>query len=372
MKQLRFLHTSDWQIGMTRWFLSGEAQARFDDARLAAIRRMGDLAEEHDCAFIVVAGDVFESNSLHPQTLGRALDALKSLPVPVYLLPGNHDPLTADSIFHRTESIENVHVIASSAPISVGDGVEIVGAPLLSKRATTDLVGSALSQLEPSDTLRIMVGHGQVASRGDVRPDLIDLDTIEAALADGRIAYVALGDTHSTESLGTTGAVWFSGAPEVTDFLDHASQSGGENNSGNALIVDIGESLTVSPVKVGSWTFEALDEELNSSEDVDAFLARLRAYPDKSVVAIKYGLQGTLDLESMQALEAGLAELEHVFASLKPRDRRMELVVAPTEDDLANLDITGYARAALKELMESEDPAADTAVRLMFRLAQGV
>lgn len=371
MTNIRFLHTSDWQIGMTRWFLSEEAQARFDASRLAAITRLGEVAREHDCAFIVVAGDVFDANSLHPRTMGRALDALKALPVPVYLLPGNHDPLTADSIFHRTETLENVHVIADSTPITVAEGVEIVGAPLLSKRAATDLVSQALAPLIPSGTTRILVGHGQVAARGEFRPDLIDLATVEAALADGRIAYVALGDTHSTESLGSTGAVWFSGSPEVTDFRDHASMSGGENNSGNALVVEVGDALKVTPVKIGTWTFEALDEELNSQEDVAGFLSKLRAYPDKSQVAIKYGLQGTLDVGALRNLETGLEELEQIFASLKPRERRMELMAVPTEDDLANLDITGYAREAVKELMASDDPAADTAVRLMFRLAQG-
>lgn len=371
MNELKFLHTSDWQLGMTRWFLAGEAQARFDQDRLAAITRLGQVAQDHDCAFIVVAGDVFDANSLHRRTLGRALEALNKLPVPVYLLPGNHDPLTADSIFQETRELAGVHVIADSEPIEVAPGVEIVGAPLLSKRATTDLVSQALAPLTPTDGIRIMVGHGQVAARGEFRPDLIDLDTVETALADGRISYLALGDTHSTESLGTTGAVWFSGSPEVTDFRDHASASGGENNSGNVLVVSVGDQVEVTPVRVGAWTFEALDEELNSRADVDNFLAKLRSYDDKSCVAIKYGLRGTLDLASMRHLETELAELEAVFGSLKPRERLMDLVVAPTEEDLDNLEVSGYAREALKELMESTDPVADAAVRLMFRLAKG-
>ena len=39
-----FLHSSDLQIGMTRWFLSAEAQARFDDDRIRSIERMGEVA----------------------------------------------------------------------------------------------------------------------------------------------------------------------------------------------------------------------------------------------------------------------------------------------------------------------------------------
>ena len=42
---IRFLHTSDWQLGMTRSFLSEEAQARYTQARFDAIRTMGRIAE---------------------------------------------------------------------------------------------------------------------------------------------------------------------------------------------------------------------------------------------------------------------------------------------------------------------------------------
>jgi DNA repair exonuclease SbcCD nuclease subunit len=100
---IRFIHTSDWQLGMTRAFLSEEAGARFSQDRIDAIRTLGQLAAEHSADFIVVAGDVFESNQLSRQTVRRSLDALGQIAVPVYLLPGNHDPLDGSSIFLSAE-----------------------------------------------------------------------------------------------------------------------------------------------------------------------------------------------------------------------------------------------------------------------------
>jgi hypothetical protein len=61
---VRFLHTSDWQLGMKRVFLEGDAQTLFSEARLDAVRRIGALTRDQDCAFAVVCGDVFESNRL--------------------------------------------------------------------------------------------------------------------------------------------------------------------------------------------------------------------------------------------------------------------------------------------------------------------
>ncbi|MFH1743057.1 MAG: metallophosphoesterase, partial [bacterium] len=92
---LRFLHTSDWQLGMTRHFLAEGAQERYSQARFDAIRTMGRIAKDEECQFMLVCGDVFESNQVDRKTVARALEALKDVPVPVFILPGNHDPLNA-------------------------------------------------------------------------------------------------------------------------------------------------------------------------------------------------------------------------------------------------------------------------------------
>ncbi|MFC2285050.1 MAG: exonuclease SbcCD subunit D, partial [Corynebacterium matruchotii] len=148
----RFLHTSDLQLGMTRWFLqeTEDAQALFDAARVEAITRLGEKAIEYQCDFIIVAGDVFEHNSISTKTRERALAALAALPVDVYLLPGNHDPLTADSIFYRAESHPRIHVFTDNTPIEVAPGVELIGAPWHSKTPSCDLVSHAIAGLEPA------------------------------------------------------------------------------------------------------------------------------------------------------------------------------------------------------------------------------
>ena len=370
MAAVTFIHTSDFQLGMTRWFLGPAAQSRFDDDREAAVLRLGELATETGAEFIVVAGDVFEHNSLSRSTLLRAKDMFKRLPVPVYLLPGNHDPLVADSIFFNSFA-DNVHVIADSEPIKVHPGVEIVGAPYLSKRANYDLMRRALEPLEPAEegAVRIAVGHGQVESRAgegeDSDADTIDLAFVEECLDKGVIDYLALGDTHSTESLGRSGKVWFSGSPETTAFDDR------ERDSGNALVVTVeGERVDVVKHRVGRWDFRAIDADVNSLEEVEAFLAELEAVPEKIRTAVKYSLRGTVGLSAQARLEQGLAELEEVFASLKPRERTMDLHLAPSEEELSELSLSGYAADALAELLEDLDnPTARDAANLLFRLS---
>ena len=73
---IRFLHTADWQLGMTRHFFSEGVQERFAQSRFDAIRELGRIAKEEDCRFMVVCGDVFESNLVDRKTVSRALEAL--------------------------------------------------------------------------------------------------------------------------------------------------------------------------------------------------------------------------------------------------------------------------------------------------------
>ncbi|WP_018295816.1 metallophosphoesterase family protein [Corynebacterium lubricantis] len=374
--QVTFIHSSDLQLGMKRAFLDADAQSRFDDARIRSVQRLGELARERDAEFIVVAGDVFEHNSLDRRTTGRALEAFAKLPVPVYLLPGNHDPLVADSIFQRTVRLDNVTVLDSFEPVQVREGVELLGAPLVAKYATEDLVAKALRNVAPTDNIRIMVGHGQVEAYSSERSaDLIDLPNVEAHLADGTIDYLALGDTHSTASLGSSGRVWFSGAPETTDFQDHTpGTAGGETDSGNTLVVTLNkESINVEPVPVGTWVFDALYWQVTDMDDVERLLAELEAYENKSRTVIKYALSGTLGLEATRRLEEGLDKLEPVFAALYERTRLMDLHLEPGEDELTALPLTGFARSAMSELAQSagqQDPTARDAVNLLFRLSQ--
>lgn len=399
---VRILHTSDWQIGMGRRFLGETAQGLFDEARLRAVERVFEVAEERGCEAVVVAGDVFDDNLLAERTWKQILDVLKRAPVPVYLLPGNHDPLNAASIYHRPElrALDPEHggkvtVLTDTQPHQLREGVEIIGAPLLSKVASEDLVSRALAELEPAGDgaqpgIRIAVGHGATESRDSVAdPSVIDVARLER-LAEQRIVdYVALGDTHSAMALGERGVVWYSGAPEVTDFLE--PDGGGESNSGKALIVDVSvdpanpsapASVAVEQVEVGQWRFLALTADVNSPADVDEFLSTLDGLKAPRSTVVKYALRGSIDLITDIRLEAALEEQRPRFAALYERTRLMDLHVAPELSELREaLQLKGYPEIAMENLLElaederesqdSRERATD-ALKLLYRLAAGV
>jgi DNA repair exonuclease SbcCD nuclease subunit len=371
---VRFLHSGDWQLGMTRRYLGDEARGRFADARIDAIRRLAALARDTNCAFAVVCGDVFESNHVDRRTLARSLDALADFPVPVFLLPGNHDPLDGASLFRHpafTERVpRNVRVIEDGRPIEVDATTEIVGAPWRSKRPGGDLVAEMCDGLTPAvGVTRIGIAHGAVDVLSPDRDDpaRISLAGVERALADGRIHYLALGDRHSLTSVGETGRVWYAGAPEPTDWS--------EVNPGQALVVDVSaDAVETHAHEVGTWHFEGREGfPLDGPDDLDALEQWLEARPDKARTLLRLGFTGTLDLAGAARFERILEAAGDLFAAIVQRPG--DLAVIPDDADFEDLGLSGFAAETVECLRArvgeggQEATAARDALALLVRLA---
>ena len=374
MSMVKFLHTADWQIGMARHYLDHDAQARFSAARLDAIERMARLAIDEQCEFVVVCGDVFESNQVQRQVLVRAFEKMAAFPqLDFFLLPGNHDPLDASSIYNSptfTERCpENVRVLKGADPVQVVQGVELIPAPWPNKHPTSDLVDAACGGLDQASVLRIVVGHGAIDSMSpDANdPRVIALELLEERIQAGVIHYVALGDRHSTTNVGTTGRVRYSGAPEPTDY--------DETNPGNVLIVELRTgAVDVVEKHLGTWRFVSGDWEIGSDKDIEALEEWLSSLEDKDRTIVRLSMVGQVSVAQKARLDGMLEHHSDLLAALERWDSHSDLVVILGEADLDHFGLSGFADDALTELRalaEQGDsaPTARDALTLLYRLA---
>jgi len=372
---VRFIHTSDWQLGMTRRFLSPEAQSRFTDARIQAIRTIGDRALESGATFVVVAGDVFESHLVDRQLVLRALQAMKEAQVRFYLLPGNHDPLAPGAVYlsplFAANCPPNVHIL-DGAFVEPEPGVTLVSAPWRSKKMNADPIAAACAEASTVPGQKIVVGHGgsEIFAPDSERPELIRFAAAEAAVETGAASYIALGDRHSRTALGRSGRIWYSGAPEPTDF--------DEDDPGLALLVELdGDVVNVEPLKIGTWRFAWHRPSVNDSADVARLRTWLEGMPAKDRTVLKLGFEGTVSLTVLAELDALIEEVQPMFAAIERRDRDSDLAVLPSEMDFKELGLSGFAAAAAEELgraaIEPGGHASEArdALGLLLRLAKG-
>ena len=96
----RILHTSDIHV-----LNSGDKGARSLEAVVnLAIKSRADL--------LLIAGDLFDQHRIDDTTLAFVQEQVWRIPIPVVILPGNHDCLVEGSVYHssRWHECRNVHI----------------------------------------------------------------------------------------------------------------------------------------------------------------------------------------------------------------------------------------------------------------------
>ncbi len=177
--------------------------------------------------------------------------------------------------------------------------------------------------------VRILVAHGAVdtLSPDASDPALIDQKAAEAAVGSGTIQYLALGDRHSVTEVGSTGRIWYSGAPLVTDYR--------EVDPNEVLVVEVDrETIEVTRHKVGDWAFVTQTFDVNGRDDVEAVATWLSNIESKDKTVVKLSFVGTISLRDKAVLDEELEKAGDLFAALDTWERKTELAVLPDESDL--------------------------------------
>jgi len=373
----RFLHTADWQLGLRVRFIPGDAGAEVRNARLKVVRRIGEVARDRGVDAVVVAGDTFEHHGLKPDTLRKTFDALRDYPVPVYILPGNHDPYTPDSLYRselwQRERPDNVFVLGSIDPVEVREDVHLLPCPLLERTPLEDPTAHLSAEFGPSGGIRIGVAHGGVR---EILQKLGEADEVELSSAvpaeaceRGKLDYLALGDWHG--KLHIDERMHYPGAPEATRFK--------EKEPGYVLVVEVagpGAVPTVDPVRVADLTWlkhPGGDEAatLDTDEEIDALRDELEAIPDRAQTLVELHLSGTLDIGQRTRLDDEvLAPIRGRLLFLRLRDEGLHTIVR--DEDLAELGAEGWVADVVEALRGDTTEEGQRALRLLYRLHRGV
>ncbi|EZQ19313.1 metallophosphatase [Halopseudomonas bauzanensis] len=348
----RFLHTADWQIGRQYDRFGPEDGPALAQARLTAVERIAALATELAVDAVLVAGDVFDAQTISDRTVRRLFMALQGFGGPWVMLPGNHDAALAESIWSRARRLnaipDNVHVLLTAEPLLLAEqGLAILPAPLTQRQTFSDLTDWFDHAPTPPQLLRIGLAHGSVQS---ILAEDIDspnpIDPQRAVRA--RLDYLALGDWHGCRQIDDR--TWYSGTPEQDRFKS--------NGAGQVLDVQIdapGAAPQVKPVAMGEFTWLQWQRRLQVASDLDALIEELEQIERSSVISLT--LEGELDLAGEQRLQAALGRAEARHRVLECQLDGMRLL--PTEADIAALQADGYLDEVvgqLRDMQQADEP----------------
>ncbi len=361
----RFLHTADWQIGRQYSRFDATNAALLAEARYQAIARLAQLAKDESCDAVLVAGDVFDTQTVSELNIRRVFNAMEAFSGPWVLLPGNHDAALSESVWTRAMRMEavpdKVHLALAAGLIELETaGLAILCAPL-TQRNTYDDLTAPFDNLDSSPGLvRIGLAHGSV--QGVLAEDIDSTNPISATRVDtARLDYLALGDWHGAKRIGER--CWYSGTPEPERFRN--------NDAGAALIVDIdapGSVPTVSLHRTGQYDWQQWQRAMAVATDLDELVKDLEATPPHTVLDLKISGQLTLDEEQTlnRALSVAGARLRSLQANLSA------LAITPTEAEIAELHAEGYIGDVIQTLNEqqalTDDPAPRDALLILAGL----
>lgn len=96
---VKILHTADWQFGRTYSRFEPDDGIPLAEARFHVVERVAQLANVEQVDVVVVAGDVFDLQTLSERAVRRVFNALSTWQGLWVMIPGNHDAALAESIW---------------------------------------------------------------------------------------------------------------------------------------------------------------------------------------------------------------------------------------------------------------------------------
>ncbi len=201
---LKFIHAADFHMDSAFASLPPrQAAARRRESRELP-QRLANYANEHGIGLVLLAGDLFDSDSGYRETAEMLRDALTQMSAQVFIAPGNHDWYGDHSPYARLTWSENVHLFRKKTVESVALpewGVTVHGAAFTAPEQTEGLLTGFTA---PADGSRhLMVLHGEFGTEESAY-NPIRREEVERS----GLHYLALGHIHKRVEPFQVGRTW--------------------------------------------------------------------------------------------------------------------------------------------------------------------
>jgi exonuclease SbcD len=320
---LRLLHTADVHLGARHTDL-GERAAVLRERQFTAFRVTIDLAVAESVDMVLIAGDLFDSNTQPRRSVERVaaeLGRLAKASIRTVIIPGTHDVYDGASIYRSYDlaamartTPEWIAVLTPDQPNVWLPSLDAVvhGRVFSTKRGSKSPLYGFDARMDRRATWRIGMVHGALAIPGKTDGD--EVVFTEDEIAGTGLDYLALGHWHSAIE-GRAGNVTYaySGAPEPVA-VD-------QDGAGQVLLVTLNEKggrhqVSIEPKGVGQTRSEKLELDVSAIASQPVLVDTIGRHADSNLV-LDVRLTGLLP----DTLDVDLDEVERALAPLFLRFR---------------------------------------------------
>ena len=331
------------------------------------------LAERYGVNAVLCAGDLFDDEMPGPDWWRPLVDKLRFLDWknrPLFLLPGNHDPLVSGSIWHL-DSFRKllppwVHVIdRGSYEFELNPEVILYAVPCQSKAGQNDPCHEIPKRADSDARIRIGLVHG---STFDMQNCQVNFPIGKESAIECGLDYLAIGDTHGFRYVPPDRKIpptIYPGTPEPTAF--------DEKDAGNVALVFINRhrQARVTKERVAAWAWEQVEIQ-NLAQ-----LARLRDRTDLGKRVLRLQVRMHLPPAEFDEAQHILRELRGTEAMagrvgvLSLDESGLILDTARMDDAVAFLpDVLRETWAMLREQEAAQPEVARKALYQLYQLAR--
>jgi DNA repair exonuclease SbcCD nuclease subunit len=348
---LKILHTADWHVGRSFGQFEPEHAQKLARDRLSVVDRIFGLATQYNVHAVLCAGDLFDSPDPGEdwwKELGQKLRRRSTSNCPVLLLPGNHDPLTPDSVYSKTHPFRRglpdwVKVVdREDFQFDISQDAVVYAAPCRSTAGDKDLALSLPERCVGDTRVRIGLVHG---STFDMKGYATNFPVSREAPERRGLDYLAVGEWHSFREIpeGAVAPIVYPSTPEPTSFK--------EQDPGYVALVWFtrhGTRPQIKQQRVARWTWR--EKTIRSLAELEAL-----AKEDLLSTVLKMTLDLTVSFAEMERIDSILSSLRGTEAINGRAGAlvcdRSNLRVAPGDIDLDGPwpDAVREAAACLKE-----------------------
>ncbi len=342
---MKILHSADWHLDSPFAGFTPEQRGHLRRASLKVPAMVAEVCRREGCDLMLLSGDIFDGPYTR-EGLDAAREALGGCGVPVFVAPGNHDPLGPGSPWTEERWPENVHIFGGAMESVVLPELKcrVYGAGFRSMDSASLLEGF---HADSAERFCIAVLHGDPTNASSPSNPVT-----MAQIRDSRLDYLALGHIHKAGMFhgGGTICAW-PGCPMGRGY-DELEERG-------VYVTRLGDGYDVKFVALNTLRFHEL--ELDSGENTIAALEGvLPSFGNRDFFRITLNGSGTEPLEELYS------HFQHV-PNLELRDRRK----AKTDpwSSAGEDTLRGAYYQKLREAMAQADEAGQRQIQLAAELS---